>query len=127
MRINANGTYQCLETVKALNIPNYIHISTAYCNVNLKHEPLVKEKIYENKLFGDGYELFKEWKDNAERFSKQRVKQIYDRNVWPNEYSITKNIAELVVDGVCKENNIKFGIIRCGIIGGSSLRSDKYW
>ncbi len=49
------------------------------------------------------------------------AKQLKQLNVnlseWPNTYTLTKCIAENVVYKFCKENNIKFGIVRPGIIG----------
>eukprot|EP01083_Nonionella_stella_P096334 270770_1 len=117
MNINVNGTFQCLNVIQSLNIRNYLHVSTAYCNLNMRQQ-IIEERIYPQTF--NGAQLFYEWKHKeSKQFSKKRIHQLFKNGDWVNTYVFTKNISESVVYDFCTQNDIQFGIIRCGIIGAA--------
>ncbi|KNC29887.1 putative fatty acyl-CoA reductase [Lucilia cuprina] len=90
--INVLGTKKILDLAMEMkNLKSFVHISTLYCNCNLKK---IQEKVYENEI---GYEkimqIFRIFDDETlEKFRPCLIGEM------PNTYTMTKKCAENLVN-----------------------------
>ncbi|XP_030856595.2 fatty acyl-CoA reductase 2 isoform X1 [Gorilla gorilla gorilla] len=111
VQLNVTATQQLLLMASQMpKLEAFIHISTAYSNCNLKH---IDEVIYpcpvEPKKIIDSLE----WLDDA-IIDEITPKLIRD---WPNIYTYTKALGEMVVQQ--ESRNLNIAIIRPSIVGAT--------
>ncbi|XP_014651349.1 PREDICTED: fatty acyl-CoA reductase 2-like [Ceratotherium simum simum] len=111
VQLNVAATQQLLLMASQMpKLEAFIHISTAYSNCNLKH---IDEVIYpcpvEPKKIIDSME----WLDDAV-IDEIAPKLIGD---WPNAYTFTKALGEMVVQQ--ESRNLNIAIIRPSIVGAT--------
>ncbi|XP_009178728.3 fatty acyl-CoA reductase 2 [Papio anubis] len=111
VQLNVTATRQLLLMASQMpKLEAFIHISTAYSNCNLKH---IDEVIYpcpvEPKKIIDSLE----WLDDAiiEEIAPKLIRD------WPNIYTYTKALGEMVVQQ--ESRNLNIAIIRPSIVGAT--------
>ncbi|ETO30018.1 hypothetical protein RFI_07102 [Reticulomyxa filosa] len=117
MQINVSGSYECVKLAEKCNTVGFLHVSTLYANSRMKRDSVVKEQLYETEL--NGVAVFEEWEKCNRNFDTKKITQLMcpdEGNVWPNTYTLTKNIAEKVVIAHCKKAKMPLAITRLGIV-----------
>ena len=123
---NVSNMRNLIEFAKKNKVKNFIHISTAY--VNDPYNNNIKNDFINLKLISDDYNIDQIYQDIKE--SKLSLKEIQNRQYFPNTYTFTKCLAELFIQKEIYNNNnnnnnnnnkISFKIIRPSIITVSNL------
>lgn len=119
---NVSNMRNLIEFAKKNKVKNFIHISTAYVNDPYNND--IKTDFINLKLVTDDHNIDQIYQDIKE--SKLSLKEIQNRQYFPNTYTFTKCLAELFIQKEIYNNNnnnnkISFKIIRPSIITVSNL------
>ncbi|XP_049638842.1 fatty acyl-CoA reductase 2-like [Suncus etruscus] len=111
VQLNVTATQQLLNIASQMpSLEAFVHISTAYSNCNLKH---IDEVVYPCPTEPQKIIASMEWLDDA-IIDEITPKLLRD---WPNIYTYTKALAEMVVH--MEGQNLNMAIVRPSIVGAT--------
>ncbi|KAF6255947.1 hypothetical protein COO60DRAFT_1702577 [Scenedesmus sp. NREL 46B-D3] len=127
-KANYEGTRQLLKLCCYFNnLQSFVHVSSAYTNMNAPVGSLVKEAIYPLS-YGDNlvddYELVRELLAMPAHNANSRAAGLMKAWNFPNNYTLSKHLAEYMVADFHKHCNLPIAIARPTLI--SSVAQDPY-
>ncbi|XP_044727613.1 fatty acyl-CoA reductase 1-like [Chrysoperla carnea] len=119
--INTRGTREMLRILKQMkNLKVFLHTSTTYCNVD-KDVDAIEEKVYKATANWETMISAAETMDkNVLNFLEQKI-----LNKFPNTYTFSKNLAEVIVSENCGE--IPTVIFRPTVVMGTEKEPMPGW
>eukprot|EP00775_Hariotina_reticulata_P006278 gene6278-6517_t len=125
---NYEGTRQLLKLAASFdNLTAFVHVSSAYTNMNAPSGSLVKEAIYP-LTYGDqpvdDYELVQELLSQPAHNANSRSECLMKHWNFPNNYTLSKHLAEYMVADFHKSYKLPVAIVRPTLI--SSVAKDPY-
>eukprot|EP00882_Tetradesmus_deserticola_P006829 GHRQ01007191.1.p1 GENE.GHRQ01007191.1~~GHRQ01007191.1.p1 ORF type:complete len:264 (+),score=67.51 GHRQ01007191.1:414-1205(+) len=128
LQANYEGTRQLLKLCCYFNnLQSFVHVSSAYTNMNAPVGSLVKEAIYPLS-YGDNlvddYELVQELLAMPAHNANSRAAGLMKAWNFPNNYTLSKHLAEYMVADFHKHCKLPIAIARPTLI--SSVAQDPY-
>ena len=115
--LNILGTLKLLEMASRLwRVGVFVHVSTAYVNANRPSSSRIEEKIYPLEI--DPYDLIRSVSGEKTEIELERI-TTKALGAYPNSYTLTKAITEVMIALRRKALGIPLHIVRPTIIGAA--------